>query len=59
MTLPQLTPGFTPADDLEDAFFGGQINESQFMERGIEAGMTLEAITDFILMVRLEDGTVG
>ncbi len=59
MSIPQLTQGFTPADDLEDAFFGGQINESQFMERGIHVGMTLEAVNDFILMVRLEDGTVG
>ncbi len=56
LTIPVLTPGFTPADDLVDKFCGGQINESQFVERGTAIGMSIDELHGLIAHVREEDG---
>lgn len=43
-------------DDLVDKFCGGDVNETDFVERGLALGMPHEELTDLIGAVRMEDG---
>lgn len=57
--IPTLEAGFTPQDDLVGKFCSGQINESQFVERGTAIGMCLAEIHGLIAMARFEDGELS
>jgi hypothetical protein len=43
-------------DDLVEKFCGGDINEADFVERGLALGMPHDEITQIIDDVRAEDG---
>ena len=47
---------WTPADSLIDLFCAGNINETDFVERGLAIGMPHEELTGLIEDVRREDG---
>lgn len=42
---------------LQDSFWAGELNDSEFYQRAFEAGMSAEKIQAFLQEVREEDGT--
>jgi hypothetical protein len=47
---------WTACDDLVDKFCAGDINETDFVERGLTLGMPHTELTDLIGDLRAEDG---
>ena len=56
MTIHAMPSAEEYIDDLIESFWCGKIGEAEFMELGLEAGMSIGEINDMLQEVRDEDG---